>query len=129
MLSFRSRETGAYEVHPGKLKIKPVSYSLVVDQKKVTAEITFANDFLSHLPVRRECIILTKVPSVGTNLKSAEAVAHALAMDLITPELVGLETMDGSHLDEQSAERWSSAFFQKAGAQIRKCLSNSQKPR
>jgi hypothetical protein len=125
---FRSRETGTYNVNPGKFKIKPVSYNPFVDQKKVKTEIASANDFLSHLPVKSECIILTMVPAVETNLESAKAVASALGLDLLAPEPLGLQTMDESHLDKRSAERWSNAFFQMAGARILKCLNSSQKP-
>ena len=33
-------------------------------------------------------------------------------------------TFDGYHLDSESAQRWSAAFFAKAGPQIRNVLAN-----
>lgn len=125
---FRSRETGAYDVRFGKLeKIKPVSYDPVVDQEMVRTNIVSAKEFLSNLTVKRECIILTMVPTVETKIASATAVANAVGLNLLTPgPLTGLQTMDGSHLDATSAERWSRAFFQAAGSQIQKCLHGSQ---
>jgi hypothetical protein len=44
-------------------------------------------------------------------------------MKLVTPgNLKGLQTWDGYHLDQPSAERWSRAFFETAGPEIRSCL-------
>jgi hypothetical protein len=125
---FRSRQTGAYSTDVGNLKkIKPVTYDAIVDDEMVKAYIVSANEFLSSLHIKRECIILTIVPTVDTKIASANAVANAVGLNLVTPgPLVGLQTIDGSHLDKTSAERWSRAFFQTAGGQIQKCLNESE---
>lgn len=116
---FRSRETGAYSTVGIFNNVKPVSYDPVVDQKMVDTDIASAKEFLTNLPVRRECIILTIVPHVETKVASASAVANAVGLKLVTPDhLDGLQTMDGFHLDKASAKRWSTAFFQLAGGQI-----------
>ena len=116
---FRSRETGAYSTVGIFKNIKPVSYDPVVDQKLVNTDAVSAKEFLSNLPIPRECIILTIVPYVETKLAYANAVANAVGLKLITPDLLdGLQTMDGFHLDKASAERWSRAFFQTAGGRI-----------
>jgi hypothetical protein len=81
--------------------------------------------FLSRLPVDRQCVVLTIAPSQDTNRAEAAAIAAALGLDLVSPQLDGLRTFDGSHLDSPSAERWSSAFFQAAGPRIRQCLDPS----
>jgi hypothetical protein len=46
----------------------------------------------------------------------------ALGSELIAPQVDGLRTFDGSHLDAASAERWSAAFLDAAGPRIRECL-------
>jgi hypothetical protein len=66
---------------------------------------------------------------VETQTKAASAIAAALGLELIAPELEGLQTFDGSHLDPPSAERWSRAFFQAAGPKIRQCLGNTKEAR
>jgi hypothetical protein len=43
-------------------------------------------------------------------------------MSVVAPRLEGLKTFDGSHLDRESAERWSKAFLQASAAQIRRCV-------
>jgi hypothetical protein len=127
---FRSRETGAYSPANAFNNIKPVSYDPVIDQRIVNTSIVSAKEFLSGLDIQRECIILTIVPYVGTRLADANAIANAVGLKLISPgPLDGLQTMDGFHLDMASAERWSRAFFQTAGAQIQKCLQKSQESR
>ena len=79
--------------------------------------------FLAQLPVERSCVILTIVPTVETRRAEATAIAAKLGLDLLAPQIDGLGTFDGSHLDEASSERWSAAFLQEAGPRIRKCVS------
>jgi hypothetical protein len=122
---FRSRKTGAYydEDAPRFVGLtKPVSYDQKFDRSEIVEELPSAVDFLSGLPVRRECVILTMVPTVDVKNAAANALAIELGMNLIAPRLDGLQTFDGSHLDYESAERWSKAFLQEAAAQIRRCV-------
>lgn len=123
LVYYRSRETGAYTKRPGRQKITPVSYDQIVDQDVVNSDTAVAIDFLSHLPVKRECVILTETPTVETKIGNANAIAKALGETLVTADIAGLQTYDGSHLDQSSAERWSRAFFQVAGPMIRECLA------
>jgi hypothetical protein len=122
---FRSRETGAYydEDAPRLAGLsKPVSYDQQFDPSRIRKELPSAIDFLSGLPARRECVILTMVPTVGAKSGAANALAMELGMSLVAPRLDGIQTFDGSHLDSESAERWSEAFLQLVGRQIRQCL-------
>jgi hypothetical protein len=119
---FRSRETGAYSARPSGFTSSAVSYNHIINPDVVKSYAESGRDFLSHLPVKQECVILTQIPAVETNVETAIAVASALGVNLVAPELDDLQTFDGVHLDRTSAERWSKSFFQAAGAQIRRCL-------
>jgi hypothetical protein len=120
---FRSRETGAYTKKTDRDLITPVSDDWAVDQHLVKSSTSVAKDFLAKLTIPRECVILTVVPTVGTRIGNVTAIAEALGIPLMTPELSqGLLTFDGSHLDKASAERWSQAFFEMANSKIRSCL-------
>jgi hypothetical protein len=133
---FRSRETGAYTgaytIQTGRQRtterqwrrgVDPVSYDWVISQNVVDSSTAIATNFLSHLAVEPECVILTMVPTGGTKIGNANAIANALGVSLVTPEiLAGLQTTDGTHLDQPSAEGWSQAFYQVAGSRIRSCL-------
>jgi hypothetical protein len=120
---FRTRETGAYHTEGAfQQEITPVSYDQVIDQNLVKSNAAAAIDFLSHF-AQGKCVILTNVPFVGTKIGNANAIAVGLGAKLVTPGfLEGLQTYDGYHLDQPSAERWSRAFFQVAGAEIWSCL-------
>jgi len=122
---FRSRETGAYYTEgAAQQKITPVSYDQVISQNVVNSNTAAAIDFLSHF-TQGKCVILTMVPFVGTKIGNANAIAMGLSAKLVTPEtLEGLQTYDGYHLDQPSAQRWSEAFFQAAGSKIRSCLED-----
>jgi hypothetical protein len=123
LVYFRSRETGAYTKQVGTQKAAPISYNQVVNQNVVNNSTAAAINFLSRLPVERKCVIFTMVPTVGTEIGNAKAIATALGEHLITPDIpAGLQTFDGSHLDQPSAERWSRSFFQAASSRIWSCL-------
>jgi hypothetical protein len=120
---FRSRETGAYTKRTGREKITPVTYDQAISQNVVDSNTAAAVDFLSHLTVKRKCVILTNVPTVETKIGNVNAIAKALGADLVTPKITTeLKTYDGSHLDQPSAELWSQGFFQVASSRIRSCL-------
>jgi hypothetical protein len=48
---------------------------------------------------------------------------------LVAPRLDGLYTTDGYHLDRASADRWSRAFLEAAGPEIRSCLEKQRAAR
>jgi len=131
---FRSRETGAYQKSGklGPLNNSPVSNESGVDPDKIKKYSASGRSFLSHLPVPHDCIILTTVPADSVNstsIETAAAVAKELGITFVAAVSVDLTTFDGSHLNQSSAERWSSAFFQLAGPQIRSCLKGTSRPR
>jgi hypothetical protein len=120
---FRSRPTGAWVVTGGRFNSKPVSYDDSIDKQIVQSYVASGDEFLSNLSPQRDCEILTMVPTMNTPLGTAKAIARALGRPLIAPKLSELNTFDESHLDVDSAQRWSAAFLEMAGPQIRKCLS------
>jgi len=127
---FRSRETGAFSVSGlSQFRSAAVSYDQSVDQAAVQNEAAIGREFLSYLPVKRECIILTMVPYPRTKVTAVTALASALGMNLVRPDVDDLQTFDGSHLNRPSAERWSEAFLQAAAPQIRRCLVDSRESR
>jgi hypothetical protein len=122
---FRSRETGAYyrrTHHEPIFSRNAVTYDDSVDQRLVEADTAAAADFLKRF-AQGKCVILTNVPYPGTNNGNANAIAKGVGLPLVTPDLEGLHTADGYHLDQASAERWSQAFLQLVGPEIRKCLA------
>jgi hypothetical protein len=122
---FRSRETGRYFLQGGRIYKIPVSYDDVVDQKLVNDYVARGTQFLAGLPVDHECILLTMVPTDRTHSATARAIANSLGATFIAPEPDKLTTFDASHLDHSSADRWSKAFFEIAGPQIRRCVGKT----
>jgi hypothetical protein len=119
---FRSRTTGAWTA-TGRFTSAPVSYDDDVDQKKFANYVAAGNEFLPSLSGDRKCTILTILPAVNTDLRTAQAIASALNRPFVAPAVPGLMTFDGYHLDSESAQRWSAAFFEEAGPQILNCLN------
>jgi hypothetical protein len=79
--------------------------------------------FVARLGVDPRCVIFTLVPTVGTPLATSRAIAEAIGLDFIAPQLDKMTTFDGAHLNRVSAERWSAAFFAAAGQRLRECLA------
>jgi hypothetical protein len=119
---FRSRSTGTWSVSGGHFSSERVSYDDDIDQKTVASYTALGKEFLPNLSVDRACTILTVVPTEKTTVGTAKAIAAALELNLVAPRLDGLSTFDHVHLDQDSARRWSAAFLDEAGPQIRKCL-------
>jgi hypothetical protein len=128
---FRSRAAGTYFESGGERPTDvPVVFNPNADQDVVKRDTASALDFIPRLQVRRECILLTSIPHArtavdleGTNIETSKALAAALGLAFVSPQLEGLATIDTSHLDRPSAERWSKAFFEMAGPQIAKCIN------
>jgi hypothetical protein len=120
---FRSRSVGSWTVTGGPFQGEPVSYDENIDQKMLSSYTALGREYLPGLTADRACTILTIVPTVKTGIGTAQAIANELGFRLVAPRLAGLSTFDPVHLDPESAQRWSSEFFEEAGPQIRKCLS------
>ena len=127
---FRDRSNGTWVVSGGPWLSTPVvSYTDTVNHAQLESYIPLGRDFLSRLPVQKECVLFTVLPKAagtpGTEFGTARALAAELGVPFVSPQIEGLRTFDGSHLDRQSAERWSTAFMNAAAPLIRKCLSRS----
>ena len=121
---FRSRETGAYYRIPHNEPVYPqnaVSYNPTVDQAAVSDSAARAIDFLKQF-AKGKCVILTNTPYPETKMGEAAAIASGAGLPLVAPQLDGLNTSDGYHLDRPSADRWARAFLEAAGPEIRSCL-------
>jgi hypothetical protein len=94
------------------------------DVEAVARETAIGRKFLDGLGVDRRCVIFTVVPTVGTPFGTSAAIAQALDVQFVAPQVDDLLTFDGSHLDPPSAERWAAAFFDAAGPKIRDCLQD-----
>jgi hypothetical protein len=89
---------------------------------QVSANAREFADFLEGLGVAGECVILTYVPSTENNRRLANVIAAALGHELIAPDGTGLVTIDGSHLDRESAQVFTTAFLAEAGPRLARCL-------
>jgi hypothetical protein len=57
-------------------------------------------------------VIFAVVPGRDVSLTHAQMLADMVGVPLVAPEVPDLRTMDGSHLTDDSAARYASAFFQ-----------------
>ena len=128
---YRQRDTGAwrYDGSNGIVAqtVKDDSPDYTGGDPRLIAEVS-ANArsfeaFLDGLGVPRDCVVLTYVPSTENNRRLANAIAAAVGLDLIAPDGKGLHTIDGSHLDRESAQVFTTDFLALAGPRLAQCLS------
>ena len=102
-------------------KMIPVSYDdkLLLDRLDKTVE--YAQNFIKRTGIDRSCVIITVTPRTDTPLQFARRLADKLQVPSAFPSIDGLITIDGSHLDKVSAERWSREFLRLAKPVIDRC--------
>lgn len=119
---FRARGDGHWVINGTRgLRPGPVGELDVDDNRSLTSRFTRAEEFVSQLPVDRNCIVMTIVPSGETDFDSARTIADRLGILFVAPRLDELRTFDGSHLDPDSAEQWSTAFLDRAESTVLEC--------
>lgn len=130
---YRQRDTGAwrYDGSNGIVAqtVKDDSPDYTGGDPRLIAEVS-ANArsfeaFLDGLGVPRDCVVLTYVPSTENNRRLANAIAAAVGLDLIAPDGKGLHTIDGSHLDRESAQVFTTDFLALAGPRLAQCLDGT----
>jgi hypothetical protein len=127
---YRARDTGVWQrMGSGHVESTRVSDGRPTNVERWDRYAALGEKFLEQLAVDRGCVILTVVPTVETKRAEALAIAARLGHELLAPQIDGLLTFDGSHLDTASAERWSTAFLREAGPRIRKCVDATQASR
>ncbi len=99
-----------------------VSYDWSVDQDIVASYESRAKDFLAAFTADANCVVLTNIPNSYTSIGTVNALAERLGLPLVAPEIEGLTTFDGSHLDPDSAARWSGVFIEELKPHVQRCL-------
>lgn len=128
---WRRRQTGEWLWHdtfadPNKFQpINPALRSPTPDEADMQTIEKAAEKFIGALGLPRQCIVITAIPnSVSTDEPVASRVATKLGVPLVIPHLEDLGTIDDSHLNRDSAERWSRAFLTDAGPILDRCVTH-----
>lgn len=120
---YRQRETGEWQLARfGGLQAAPIVTDAPFDGARIAQRRAVAERFITQLGAPRSCIILTYVPQPYNQREDAAALAAALGIQFVSPQLSGLMTFDSSHLDRASAERFTQAFLEAADPALRACL-------
>ncbi len=91
------------------------------------------HEFGEEMDRRGAVVVLTLVPHSGVIRARAQSVAEALEAPLVAPRLSGLSTLDGYHLDRESAVRFVTAFLEEFTAldefrDLREALVSAERP-
>ncbi|MFZ5781895.1 MAG: hypothetical protein ACOY4R_17010 [Pseudomonadota bacterium] len=120
----RSRITGQWNVaafRQGAEPTLPLPPAAVDDgeiDRWLARAIEIAPAFLKTVHAR--CVIFTAVPSAAGD-RAARRLADRLGVPFIAPEIDGLATIDGVHLDARSGIAWSDAFLRALEPVGREC--------
>jgi hypothetical protein len=120
---YRSVSAGYFLRQGGDRGACAVSEDPKIDSVSFGYSVGAAEQLTGALPVERSCVLFTIVPTNDTKRARAVALAQKLDVKFISPQIPGLTTFDHSHLDPESAARWSAAFFDQAEPARRRCLA------
>jgi hypothetical protein len=129
---YRSKTTGAWNtmadfggVLDKRIKvptIAPPEFDPTAQADSVMAARAFVSEF--HLDPK--CVVFTAVPNgIQDGRSLAKLLAESLGSEMILPDVPNLLMYDKAHLERQSAERWSGAFFQQYEPIMERCLKAS----
>ena len=95
-----------------------------ITDEQVDESRAIAASFVNELGLDVACVIVTAVPGLSAGRRQVAArIAEAMRAPAVLPEVEGLSSLDGDHLNAESAERWSAAFLVAADARMSDCLS------
>lgn len=126
--TFRSMEDGRliadYTLAYGSpLPKNPVALRTRKESLESEPRIKLAKEFVVRNKLNAACLVLTAIPT-GYDLSSlAKDIAQAIGASYINPQIDGLTTIDGAHLDLASATAWSERFWNEATPTIDRCLT------
>jgi hypothetical protein len=81
-----------------------------------------ARAFLASPSVSTACMINYIVPSLDSSVDLARAMAKAIGVPFVFPEIKDYYSFDGSHMWPESSERWSAEFVKLADPYIDQCM-------
>jgi hypothetical protein len=101
----------------------PFSPPESISSQALQDAIAAGRDFLDQAGVAKDCVVITGIPTRVASQEAATAIAKALGLENIIPPVSGLSTIDGEHLNSESARRWSEAFLPLALDRLRHCVA------
>jgi hypothetical protein len=108
----------------GDLSVPFVERDITDEQAEESRRIAAA--FVDELGLDASCVIVTAVPGLSPGRRQvATRIAEAMGASAVLPVVEGLSSLDGDHLNAESAERWSAAFLQAGDARITECLDKN----
>jgi len=119
---FRARSNGTWDVRYYRPDQHiPVVYSDTHQMDKLDETAEAADLFFANTGIDRSCVVLTVTPQSPTPVKFTNELAKRLNVSFEFPQLEDLWTIDASHMDVPSGERWSAAFMEKLQPHIERC--------
>jgi len=86
-----------------------------------------AEEFIQVVGLPKQCVVLTVTPRSSTPGRYVQQLARLLNTPLIVPNVENLLTIDGSHLQADSAERWSAAWVKMLTPVLNNCLQDANR--
>ena len=122
---YRNQENGHWRVkYFRKNKRIPVAIDNLQDlEVSLDQAVRIAERFRKNLNISQGCMILTVTPRTATPLAFARQLAERLKTPGIFPMPKNLLTVDDSHLDPDSAIRWSAELIRQASPILKNCVA------
>jgi hypothetical protein len=122
---FRNRTSGEWDFRSvtKDRRIYSFDFDYTVDDELLARQKSYAREFLKAIKVPLNCVVFTSIPWPKEHVGTGRALAEYLGVRFILPRVAGLRTFDDSHLDADSAERFSAAFVRELDPIVRECVT------
>jgi len=121
MTVFRSPRHGEWAIANWLPANIPIRAPIAVELGPIDAYVDRARTLLDQTGLTTACVVLTVVPANHASPDLGRQIARQLGSPFILPETSGLLTVDGNHLTQESAERWSGDFVAQLAPLLHRC--------
>jgi hypothetical protein len=123
---FRDRQTGAWTTEslrdPKLESFGPDTPDESFGQHRLDLAVAGAEKFVAALRIPRSCIVFVPLPYPKWSPSTAAYLAQRVGVRSVPAQAERWETIDGSHLSQSSAERWSAGVLETVRPAIAECL-------
>jgi hypothetical protein len=100
----------------------PITPPGPADTSHYPAYLERARALLAKMHANPHCVVFTIVPNIEMDDTFARYLADHLGAQVVAPHLDNMATMDHYHLTQDSARRWSAAFFKQLAPIAESCV-------
>ena len=127
---FRARNDGSWvgleDWNLPSQPLHPSAQAAPVSEAENRGRAAKAAALIKSLEIPSHCLVVTNVPNEKTAPDEGRRLAELAGATYIAPAINGVRTIDGIHLEQDTAERWSREFLTQLLAKVGDCFTQTR---